>query len=122
MRFTRRWLVSVSLVAGAWLFLSPWLLGYTAVAVAAWASYVLGAAIVAAALWAMTARGARNAALIVAVLGAVAFVSPWVFGFMAEPAARVDAWLVGAVVVLTALWAAMSERPESRPERHGPAV
>ena len=45
MRFTRRWMVAVSLVAGAWLFFSPWLLGYTAVAAATWMSYVLGAAI-----------------------------------------------------------------------------
>jgi len=122
MRFTRRWLVAVSLVAGAWLFFSPWLLGYTAVAVATWMSYVLGAAIFAAALWAVMAREPRNAELITAVLGALAFVSPWLLGFMSEPAARMDAWLVGAVVVVAALWAAMTRRSGERPERRSPAI
>ena len=46
----------------------------------------------------MMAREPRNAELITAVLGALAFVSPWLLGFMDERAARMDAWVVGAVV------------------------
>ena len=122
MRFTRRWMVAVSLVAGALLFFSPWLLGYTSVAVATWMSYVLGAAIFVAALWALMAKEPRNAELITAALGALAFVSPWVLGFMDERAARMDAWLLGAVVVVSALWAAMMRRSGERPERRSPAL
>ena len=122
MRFTRRWLVSVSLVAGAWLFLSPWILGYTGVAVAAWTSYVLGAAIVAAGLWALTAKEPRVPDLVVAVLGALALVAPWVLVYTSERAARIDAWIVGAVVMLAGLGAALEERPAARPERRGPAT
>jgi hypothetical protein len=122
MRFTRRWLVAVTVAAGAWLFFSPWLLGYTAVAVATWMSYLLGAAIFVAALWAMVAREARNPALITAILGALVFASPWMLGFMAESTARVDAWFVGAVVLVAALRAATMEYAGQRPERRHPAA
>jgi len=122
MRFTRRWLVAVSLVAGAWLFFSPWLLGYAGASVAAWTSYVLGAAIVAAALWTMMAKAARAAEVILAMVGVLTFASPWLLGFMAEPAARMNAWLLGALVVVSALWAAMKRRPQERPERRSPAL
>lgn len=120
MRFTRRWLVAVSLVAGAWLFFSPWLLGFTAVV--SWMSYVLGAAIIVAALWALVAKEPRNAELITAALGALTFVSPWLLGFMGERAARMDAWFVGAVVVVAALWAAMTKRSGHVPERRRAAM
>ena len=122
MRFTRRWLVAVSLAAGAWLFFSPWLLGYTSVAVATWMSYLLGAAIFVAALWAMMAREARNPELITAILGALVFASPWMLGFMAESTARIDAWFVGAVVVVAGLRAATMEYAGQRPERRHPAA
>ncbi|MEJ2287766.1 MAG: SPW repeat protein [Deinococcales bacterium] len=122
MRFTRRWQEWVSLIAGAWLFVSPWILGYTGVTVAAWGAYVLGAAVVVAALWAMTARQARNPEYIGALLGALVFISPWVLGYTAERIARLDAWIVGAVIVVASLWAAMNERPARPPERRGPAA
>ena len=122
MRRSSRWQEWVSLVAGAWLFVSPWILGFTAVPVAAWTAYVLGIVVVAASLWAMTAREARNAALIGAILGALVFVAPWVLGYTAERAARIDAWIVGAVVVVASLWAAMNERPAVGPERRRPAA
>ncbi len=122
MRFTRRWMVVVSLVAGAWLFFSPWLLGYTEVAVASWMSYVLGAAIVAAALWTMMAKAARAAELILAMVGVLTFASPWLLGLMAEPAARMVAWFAGAVVALAALWVAMGQRRERGPERRRPVA
>ena len=122
MRFNRRWLVAVSLVAGAWLFFSPWLLGYTAVTVATWMSYILGAAIFVAGLWTMMARAPRNAELITAALGALVFASPWLLGFIGEPAARMVAWFAGAVVALAALWVAMGHRRERGPERRHPAT
>ncbi len=122
MRFTRRWQEWVSFVAGAWLFVSPWVLGFTAAPVAAWTAYVLGALAVIVALWAMTARDARIIEGGGVLLGALVFLSPWVMGFTGERLARVDAMIVGVVLVLASLWAAVGERPAGRPERRGPAA
>jgi hypothetical protein len=122
MRFTRRWQVWVSLVAGAWLFVSPWILGYTGVAVVAWSSYILGAAVVLTALWALAARLARNPEVFGAFLGALVFIAPWALGFLSERAARLDAWIVGAVIVVASLWAAINERPVHLPERRRPTA
>ena len=122
MRFTRRWQEWVSLVAGAWLFASPWILGFTGVAVAAWSAYILGAAVVVAASWALTAQQARNAEYIGALLGALVFIAPWALGYVGERVASLDAWIVGAVIVVVSLWAAMSERPTRPPERRKPVA
>lgn len=120
MRFTRRWQVWVSLVAGAWLFVSPWILGYAGVAAAAWSAYILGAAVVLTALGALAARQARNLEVVGALLGALVFIAPWVLGYLSEPVARLDAWIVGAVIVVASLWAAINERPVRLPERRRP--
>lgn len=122
MRRSNRWQEWVSLAAGAWLFASPWILGFTAAPVASWTAYILGIVVVAASLWAMTVREARNVELIGGILGALVFVAPWVLGYTAERAARIDAWIVGAVVVVASLWAAMNERPAEGMERRRPAA
>ncbi len=122
MGFSRRWLDWVSLLAGGWLFVSPWVLGYASVPVAAWTAFILGGLVVVTALWALTAREARTPELVNALFGALVFVAPWVLGFVAERAARIDAWIVGAVIVVAALWAAMAERPELPTERRGTAI
>lgn len=122
MRRSNRWQEWVSLAAGAWLFVSPWLLGFTATPVAAWTAYALGIVVVAVSLWAMTIREARNAELIGAIVGALVFVAPWVLAFTAASAATVNAWIVGAVVVVASLWAAAAERPGEMPDRRRPAA
>lgn len=104
MRTTRRWQVWVSLVAGAWLFVSPWVLGYTAATAGMWAAYVLGALAILIAFWAVSAREPRNGVALLALVGALTFVTPWVIGFAGHYAARLDAWIVGAVMVVAALW------------------
>lgn len=122
MRFSSRWMDWVSLLAGGWLFVSPWVLGYGSVAVAAWTAYVLGAVVVLTALWALSIKQPRSAELVNALFGALVFVAPWVLGFVAERGARIDAWIVGAVIVFASLWAAMGERPALHAERRGPAA
>src|SRR5689334_23400180 len=44
---TRRWQDWVNLLLGVWLFLSPWLLGYTGASMtASWNAWILGVALV----------------------------------------------------------------------------
>lgn len=102
MRSSRRWLVLVVAVAGAWLFVSPWILGFSTGG--ALGAYILGALALLAGLWAFTNAGVRNGMAISAVAGVLAFVMPWVLGFAGHAAARVDAWIVGAVIVVASCW------------------
>lgn len=44
-----------NLVLGAWLFISPWLFGFTGAASAAWNAYIVGALVAAIAIWAIVA-------------------------------------------------------------------
>lgn len=114
---TRHWKVWVSLLAGAWLFVSPWILGFTAATTGTWAAYVLGAVVVLVAAWALTASEPRIADASLAVLGALVFATPWAIGYAGYPAARIDAWIVGAVIAVMSLWA-MSEHLGRREARH----
>lgn len=116
---TRRWQVWVSLIAGAWLFVSPRVLGYATVTAGAWAAYILGAVAFLIAFWVVTAREPRNGLAALAVVGALTFVTPWVIGFAGQAAARLDAWIVGAVMTAAALWGLLEDhgrRPTERPK------
>lgn len=100
-----RWQEGVNILAGAWLFLSPWILDLSGSP--AWIAWVLGAIIVAVAVWAMITKEARTAEWIGALLGTGLFVSPWLWGYVGI--ARTNAWIIGAVVIVASLWAVMNE-------------
>ena len=87
-----------NLVLGAWLFISPWVLGMTAGP--AWNSWVVGAVIFVVALSAMGRGPALWNGWVNLVLGAWRFVSPWVLGMYA--ASAWNSWVVGAVVFVLA--------------------
>lgn len=54
----------INMIVGLWVFLSPWLLGFTERSRAAWNAWVVGALVVLLALWAFqTMRRRLNAAL-----------------------------------------------------------
>ena len=101
----QRWQEGVNILAGAWLFLSPWILGLSGSP--AWIAWVIGVLVVAVALWAMFADEARTAEWTGALLGAFLFVSPWLWGYVGI--ARTNAWILGAVVIVASLWAVMHE-------------
>jgi len=117
---TRRWQMWAVLIAGAWLFISPWILGYTAVATGTWTAYVLGALAFLIASWAVTAREPRNGIAALALIGALVFVAPWVIGFAAHHAARLDAWIVGAVMMVASLWGLMEDNSRQPTRRAKP--
>ncbi len=112
----RRWQVWVSLVAGAWLFITPWVLGYTAASGGAWTAYILGALAVVVAVWTLAARNPRTGEASGALIGALAFVAPWVFDLTGFAWARLDLWIVGAVMVVASLWAYL-DSPGARERR-----
>lgn len=102
MRTWTRWQDWGNVVLGAWLFLSPWILAFTSSAAGAWNAWILGIAVAVVALWSLSAPTSRAAEWWEAALGAWTFVAPWLLGF--HGAAAWNAWVVGFVVVILALW------------------
>lgn len=121
-RMSGRWQVWVGLIAGAWLFVSPWVLGYTAATAGTWAAYILGAIAVLIGFWAATAQQPRNGIAVLALDGALVFIAPWVVGFQGHAAGRLDAWIVGAVMVVASLWALLGTRGRRASQPAKPAA
>jgi predicted membrane metal-binding protein len=66
---------------------------------------VLGIVAAAVALWSLAAPGAVALEGIVALLGVLFFISPWVMSFSSTTGMAWTAWVVGVVTFITGLWA-----------------
>lgn len=100
----KRWLDGTTSALGVWMFVSPWVLGFSALASrAAWVAWVLGAAILI--LGAVAAyRPNLGEEVGTLILGVLSLISPWVVAFAGESRATSDALAVGVLVVALALW------------------
>jgi hypothetical protein len=105
----KRWQDWVNLALGAWMIISPWVLGFadpnSAAAVSAW---VLGAGIVIFAGMAASMRKAWEEGINI-LLGVALLASPWGFEFAAQSTPTSNAVIVGVLVAALALWAMVSE-------------
>jgi SPW repeat len=100
-----------NLVAGGWLFVAPWVLGYTDLPAAAWNSWIFGIIIVAISIAALV-QFAQWEEWVNVIVGVWLLISPWVLNFARPEAARAE-WnsvIVGVVVGALALWDALSHR------------
>ncbi|WP_333841568.1 SPW repeat protein [Pelomicrobium sp.] len=99
----------VSLGLGAWLFISPWVLGYVeSHGGAAWNAYLLGAATVLFSLAGLyTSRFREELAGI--AFGVWLIASPWLMGFSESTTATYNATLVGVVLAIVSLLDAAEE-------------
>ncbi|WP_020574714.1 SPW repeat protein [Actinopolymorpha alba] len=98
-----RWQDWVAVVAGVVLLLTPLWFG-TGMARVTWTMIVLGALLAATGLWSLARPGAIASEWIHAILGVLAFVSPWVMGFASHAGAAWTSWIVGVVAAVTGLW------------------
>lgn len=98
-----RWQDWVALVAGAYAILSP--LWTTTVAAATGTLILLGIIIALAAVASLAEPDAVMLQPLVAAIGAVVFVSPWVMGFGSTIAMAWTAWIVGLVTFVAGLLA-----------------
>lgn len=90
----------IDVALGLWLFVSPWVFGAYA-RPPAWNSWIVGGAIaIFAAIQLSNPMGLRVWSVLNIVLGAWAFVSPWVYRYTAETDRFVNSLCVGVVVVL----------------------
>jgi hypothetical protein len=96
----------INLLLAVWLFLSPWIVGFSSLTPAVWTACLTAIAIGAFAIAALSAY-AEWEEWINLVLGLWAIVSPWVVGFATDESARMVMVLTGLVVAVIAaveLW------------------
>lgn len=108
-KLTHSWQDSLSLILGLWLFVSPWVLDFSAVEIAMWNAVIVGLVIAMMALMTLVEfhDWEEWADMIV---GAWLVISPWLLGFT-DPegvvAAGTATWntvIVGVLVLGLALW------------------
>jgi hypothetical protein len=109
MKAMKHWQDPVNAVVGAWVAVSPWVLGFADHEAATIGSVAAGLALLAAALGAIFVPRAWEEWVSLA-LGAWLIASPWVLGFAAFGAATASTVAAGAVVVVLALWVLGTDR------------
>jgi len=97
----QHWQDWINVLLGAWLFFSPWLLGYFNIYNAAWNAYVLGIAIFVFAVWALYAPEAWEEWTLL-ILGIWLVISPWVLGFYGNGNATWNMVIVGILTIIFA--------------------
>jgi hypothetical protein len=108
-KLTEQWQDSASFVLGLWLLFSPWLFGYTDAPAVAWNAYIVGIIIAVAAIAALVAFQ-KWAEWLKAALGAWLIISPWVITYGAFQTAMWNHIVVGALVLVLAIWSATAEQ------------
>ena len=102
---TKRWQDLGNIVLGAWLFISPWAMGYEeTLRNASLNAHLAGLAIVVFAAVAVYMPRAWEEWINMA-LGLWTIISPWALGFSAERSVAMNAVIVGILVAALAAWA-----------------
>ena len=104
----KRWQDWANLALGSWLFVSPWVLGYTGTA-AAWNAHGMGVGIVVFALIAAYMPKAWEE-MINTLLGIWLVISPFALGFAATESVALHTVIVGILVTAFAVWAMFSDK------------
>lgn len=112
MKQLKHWQDPVNGVLGAWLVLSPWVLGFPGDTMAMSNAVIVGAALVATALGAILVPRAWEE-WTEAALGLWMMVSPWVVGFSGSRNAMYAAVATGVVILALALWTLLTDKDYS---------
>lgn len=125
-----KWQDWSTLVVGAVLFLTPFVIGAAAntvqctlgsttwfLAVSSWDAWIVGVALVAASLWALARPGAGMTEWVRIVLGVWLFFVLWILGFEASGAAAWIAWSAGILVIALAGWRLLASRNVQTPTK-----
>ena len=108
MKHVKHWQDPVNALLGAWLVLSPWVLGFQNVVVATTTTATLGALLVASSLGAMQVPQAWEEWLDV-VFGVALMLAPALLGFDAVRPALANALVAGALVTVLAIWVLVTD-------------
>jgi hypothetical protein len=106
-----RWASGVNVLAGLWMIISPFVLGYSNLSGALWSDVIVGIAI--AVVAAIRAGGAVDQpwlSWVNALLGAWLIVSPWVLGFADSANALWNNVIIGVIVLVLGAWSGFASR------------
>lgn len=109
MKQVKHWQDPVNAVAGAWLIVSPWVLGFQGISPAMWTMVATGIVLGAVALGATFVPKQWEEWTEVALAVWLA-ASPWLVGFAAMETAMVNAVLVAALILVLALWVLVTDK------------
>jgi hypothetical protein len=98
----KRWQDYTVMVTGVLLFISPFVFGETSHSVAAVSAYVVGVLLVLAGILVAVMREAGGIDIVPAVVGVIAFISPWALGFAGVAGIAWSAWVLGIIAVVAA--------------------
>lgn len=101
----------VTLVAGVWEILAPFILGYSSVAGPTTNAIILGIVLGVLGLWVALAKSSgtvRSLSWVNAVLGAWLIVAPFIINYGGKGGATANDIIVGVVVVVLEVWGAIS--------------
>jgi hypothetical protein len=104
----KRWQDWVNVALGAWLVISPWLLGFADQKIASFTTWILGAAVVVFAGIGVCKKEVWPQGMTI-VLGLVLMGAPWGFGFPEQLAATASVPVSGVLVVVFAIWAMLRD-------------
>ena len=109
MKQVKHWQDPVNAVAGAWLIVSPWVLGFQGISPAMWTMVATGIVLGAVALGATFVPKQWEEWTEVALAVWLA-ASPRLVGFAAMETAMVNAVLVAALILVLALWVLVTDK------------
>ena len=109
---------ALNIIAGIWLFVSPWV--YNAYHNgSAWNSWIVGAVIVLFAAIRFSSPGTRALSVLNMLLGAWTFASPWIYGYTGNSGRFINSLCVGVVVFILGAFGSSMTRTAGHPTTHG---
>ena len=97
----------INMLAGIWLFVSPWVYGaYTNGT--AWNSWIVGALIVLFAAIHYSSPSMRSLSIINMLLGIWTFFSPWIYGYAGNSGRFINSLCVGVIVFIVGAFGSAS--------------
>jgi len=103
-------------VFGAWEFLAPFILGYSAVKAALWDAIIIGLALVIVAVWAALSKDGntlKNLSWVNAALGLWLIIAPFLLSYTGTGAALWNDIIIGIIELVLGAWAASAASKET---------
>jgi hypothetical protein len=108
---------TLNVFAGIWLIISSWVLGYAALVAPFWNTLLVGIAVLLVAAVRLGTPAAIGLSWVNFLLGIWLIISPWVVGFTAASTAMGNDIVLGILVGIFGLWAALGTRTYVRTPR-----
>lgn len=83
---------------------------------------VLGVLMIAAGVWSLAAPGLVSMEWILAAIGALLFISPWIGSYAGDAGPALTSWICGAVCAVAGLWALIPAEKAHRASHGGPTA